>query len=399
MAELESTAHRFALALQRDDFPGRDRVDRAKQNFLERITTGGSRIGSHIQLPTSLARHRLAWLSPALGASLVLVATGTAGFLIIRGNSSLPTQRDNPSRPKPVEIAVSPTVQTHPPVVVPKAPAMKSPAVSTPSEIATSSQLEAAEIEARYALHRANLDLSPVDYVVEPGVLTIRGFSAEQAEALSILGKRSYVRLRFEAPAATEGEITRLETRPATGSAPVEARLESWFARQSYPSAEHRNRAYAAYLNEIVSQATKAQRAVAALRRLAERYHAIPVTRFSAEHRWLLEAMIRDHLSALDVSTERERFLLDQVFPGQAKTPYIRSVNPSAWPDVCLRIFAEVSAAQSSIIELFTSRDSAKQEIGETIANIQDHLNQWPSLRTQAENVISRQFNATGEKP
>lgn len=400
MAELELTAHRLALALQRDDYPGRERVDRAKQGFLAAVAAGMVRTEQTVPAPrTLLVRRKASWLALASSGGLVLAATGTIGFFVIRSSSALRPPKSVPSRSQPAGVAVSPSPPTPPRVAVAKVPETKAPAVSAPPETATSSQLEAAEIEARYALHRANLDLSPVEYVVEPGVLTIRGFSAEQAEALSFLGKRSYVRLRFEAPAATEGEITRLETRPATGSAPVEVRLESWFAKQSYPSPEDRNRAYTAYLNEIVSQATIAQRAAARLRLLAARYHTAPLIKFSSEHRWLLEAMIRDHLSALDVSTERERLLLDQVFPGQATSRDIRSVSPSAWSEVCLGIFAEVSAVQGSIIELFTSRDAAKGEIGEVIANVQNHLNHWPNLRAQAENVISRQFNETEDKP
>jgi|GEM_PF-5257664 len=394
MAELESTAHRFALALQRDDYPGPDRVERAKQNFLDRIT--GSPAEPHFHVPPSLVRHRVAWLTPVLGASLVLAATGTVGFLVVKGNFSSRRPQNGPLRSKPTAITVAPVLRGNPLIVVAGPPEMKSPAGTVP-QMATPLQLEAAEIEARYALHRANLDLSPVEYVHEPGSLTILGFSPDQAEALDYLGKRGYVRLRFETPAPAEGTITRIEIPVTTEQAPIEASLGAWFAKRTYPSPEDRNRAYAAYLNEMVSLATKAKRAATALQRLAVRYQALTLAQLPAEHRWLLEAMIRDHLSTLDITTERAHLMLDQVFPVGTAAPDSRPLSRLTWSDVCLQLFAEVSAAQGSIIELFTSRDAANQNIDETIARIQHQINQWPRRRTEAEQVISRQFNLTEE--
>lgn len=398
MAELEASAHRFALALQRDDYPGRDRVDRAKQDFLNRITAGEESAGSHLQLPPSLGRHRAAWLSPALGAGLVLAASGTVGFLVLHDTSTPRRPQNIPSRFSPPAISIGPAPRTTPEVVMAKPPEVKSPATSVP-DIATPLQLEAAEIEARYALHRANLDLSPVEYLHELGGLTILGFSRDQAEALDYLGKRGFVRLRFEAPAPLEGAITRLDIHVASEHAPIEARLGAWFAKQPFPSQDDRNRSYAAYLNEMVSLATKAKRAATALQRLAVRYQATPLPQLPAEHRWLLEAMIRDHLSTLDITTERERLLLDQVFPGDGAVLESRSLGQLTWSEVCQQLFADVSAAQSLIVELFSSRDPVNQNVSESIARIQNRISQWPSRRTEAEQVISRQFNSTEEKP
>jgi hypothetical protein len=400
MAELESTAQRFALALQEDDYPGRDRVDRAKQEFLDAINVGVVRIEQPFPvLRKLLSSHRAAWLVPTLGAGLLLAATGTVGFFAIWSlapSSKPPTN----ARPKSAgAVALPRPIQTQPFTVGARLPEVGSSIFSPSPEAASSVQLEAAEIEARYALHRANLDFSPIEYLREPGVLTIRGFDANQAKALAFLGQRNYVRLRFEASFAPEGTVVRVESPASAARAPIEERLEAWFAKQAYASPADRNRAYAAYLNEVVSFATKGQRAASRLQRLAIRYHGATLAEYSAEHRWLLEAMISDHLGVLDIVTDRQRLLLEQVFPHQAEVREIQFSGPEVWADICLDMAKEASASQALIIELFTLRDTADRDVDQAVSLLQSQLTQWPGLRAHAETVISRQFKPTQEKP
>lgn len=192
----------------------------------------------------------------------------------------------------------------------------------------TEMERAAAEIEARYILHRARACLGePVEIVRESGGILVRGIAQtlqRKEELLNSLAELQAVDL-VTVDIRTVDEIVSAQSSPAeqapgspksslpheirpgetmrfsSGRLPIQDQLERFIS-------EHRalgedsaglQRRVTEFSNKAVSLSEAVLDEAWALRRLAERYGPAITEVLRAQSRWLLEAMARDHVMAV----------------------------------------------------------------------------------------------------
>jgi hypothetical protein len=198
------------------------------------------------------------------------------------------------------------------------------------------------EIKARYALHRIRACLGePIEILPQPsGRLMVRGTAKTEDRKQEILaalqplvGLTVEIQTIEEALAASKasgagGSGDSEPTGNVTDSAEIRARhlpiqslLEEYFSRRHQPGRLKGSQKDPALVgaeitglaNQAISLSQKAWLEGWALRRLIERYPSSKVHQLQADTHWLLEAMIREHLSELKSHSAASRLLLEPV--------------------------------------------------------------------------------------
>jgi hypothetical protein len=314
--------------------------------------------------------------------------------------------------PELVAGALAPAVfEPHLPVMPESRPALPTQLEARPLAVLTPApfQVAAAEIETRYALHRARACLGePIEVVrTAQGNLLVRGLvhtSQRKAQLLAALADlqgplwlEPEIRTVDEAvgAASSSGELTpERGTAPAPGMASagedssmrvrsqrlaIQDELEEYFTK--YPNAVEAlishgggqaggvSRMVAQFANQVVSRSEAALAEAWALRRLAERYGSGKTDKLPPRSRWLLEVMVTDHLRDLHVQVDLTRRLLEPVLaklfvgpealagasaaPGSG-LPVLSSHHTDAdWGVTAYRAFAATEQMHSLVLALY----------------------------------------------
>lgn len=263
------------------------------------------------------------------------------------------------------------------------------------------SELDTAEIEARYALHRVSACLGePVELMRDPkGRIAIRGLARTSArkdellEAVKDLQDLSFVSIEVQtveeaaetasATFARAGEtseaVIEAEPRPlihlSSSRLPIEEQLEHYFTergneQQAVPGLSAKEE-ITRFANEAVLLSRAALAEAWALRRLAERYGGRETHDLNRQSLWLLEVMLRDHITALQEHVLRARVKLEPVLSSiQGLSPPVvddqavvldkARVGParltdSNWPSACVELFHLVEQIDALLHSLFAS--------------------------------------------
>ncbi|MEN6537138.1 MAG: hypothetical protein ABFD60_02195 [Bryobacteraceae bacterium] len=204
------------------------------------------------------------------------------------------------------------------------------PPVLSPAE-----DLDGLDIQVRYALHRIRACLGePVEIIRDPsGRILVQGLvknverRRELLTTLGELGHPAVLSVDIKAMSEVSGHETEASdvsgslTKVTAGRLPVEEQLKSYF-RERLPAddgsvAHHVTR----FTNDAVSGADAALGEAWALRRLIERYPAEKCRQMDRSQQWLLEVMLRDHLTALRVRMSDAQKLVEPVLLRLAQLP------------------------------------------------------------------------------
>lgn len=278
--------------------------------------------------------------------------------------------RLDPSRPPaPAANPVLPKAATVPLTAVP-IPALTPPSPAAPP---TEAELRAKEVELLYALHRLHACLGePVEVIrLAHGGLLVRGLlssrerKAELLAALNEVDSPEWVTIdlkTFHEASGTEepgGSATPpAETSPVTfgtESLYFQDRLRSYFARQG---ARMPDEEVTEFANRAVSLSDLLLSEAWALRRLVELFTAEERQPLDFRSLWLVEVMLRDHLSALREQGRNARLLLEPVLSAVVEPPSQQAergvVAPnSPWPEGVLEVFNTAQLIRSYALGLF----------------------------------------------
>ncbi len=216
------------------------------------------------------------------------------------------------------------------------AAAATAPAVSS-VVMPTSAELLAAEIQAFYGIHRAKACLGEsIEVVRTPkGRIDIRGLAAsaeQKEELLDELQRVPYVDLSIQTieEAVNSGESRSRAFSQAQAASesvakpniivppahvPIQKELEKYFSKTEIGSVENQNvnLKIAELSTEALSFARETLSNAWALQRLAERLSSVKIDQLPLQSKWLLETMIRDHLSDVQSGCARSRRLLSPI--------------------------------------------------------------------------------------
>ncbi len=245
-------------------------------------------------------------------------------------------------------------------------PASPSQPLVALKRVPTQAELDAAEIEVRYALHRLGVCLGePVRIERDTSRVRVRGVvdSAERRReivvALAQVEDPGLVEANIQtieealtggpnwaAPGETGQSAARKPT-IAESDLPLRNRFLEYF-RQS-GSSEPAAARLTAFVNSALDITAAALDQAWALRRLAERYPPDEVSRLNVQSRWLLEVMVRAHLATLQQKMASAETLLAPVFSSVAGIPRVPNSPARAplsgvnWAQTALAIFSRVN--------------------------------------------------------
>lgn len=272
-------------------------------------------------------------------------------FEIVARNSLPATIFEPPSVPEPHAV---------PAVARPEAPPV--PLASPLADLKIDpSRVEAAEMEARYALHRRGECLAGTVQVVRKsaGEVAVNGFVAtarDKAALLEALAGIPLITVDIRSveqmaeplppedapavPAAGDGPEEKARTR----ATPLEEQLSRYLALR-YGGGDMAGKV-TAFSNEVVSLQQSIRRDAWALRRLAERYGPDRLAPLPPGSRRLLDAMVREHMRVLRVEMEHSRSLLEPALAGfkdgsgeaEAATLPQRTAADLSWSAACLSL-------------------------------------------------------------
>jgi hypothetical protein len=204
----------------------------------------------------------------------------------------------------------------------------------------------ASEIIARYALHRVKACLGEPIEIVTTGLggIEVRGLAetAKRKEELTVaLQDIQFVTVKIQTLAEAQATITRaknstdLSAQPRANATedvsvvtvrssklPIQDELQRYFSQPGHPAflttggentSGDIHQKIAAFSSQAISLADLALADAFALRQLAEKYPPANTRSLEASNRWLLEAMTREHLQAIQATTLRSRSLLGPV--------------------------------------------------------------------------------------
>jgi hypothetical protein len=261
--------------------------------------------------------------------------------------------------------------------------------------VPTPAEVDATEMEARYALHLAGACLGePIEVVREaPGGLIVRGVArsaGRQSELLAALGELQgppWLHLDIQTVESAVAASRESGQQPATASgiAPVEGlpaagyavhfssdrlslqdQLERYFTREGEGDRNVATKNLNAFTRQAVSQSQAAMDHAWALRRLAERYGSEQMEQSLPRSKWLLQVMIREHLVEFTKQVRMTRELLQPVLTSIAVDPRDRERSLAAapaspagtgldgdWKDSVLRAFASMEELHRAVLGLF----------------------------------------------
>ena len=294
-------------------------------------------------------------------------------YLAVERAESVPPQRLTATVFQPDAALIAPGMRTavarSTKTVPPQPPAVVVVTQPDPAD------LEAVEIEAHYALHRALACLGePIEIVRHPsGYLQVRGLAATAERKTKLLASLAQVTTPswLQVDIQTVEEVSAKQPREAVPSPrethtfaahlPIQDQLEHFFSARGDSNSSDRRRQIIELANEAVSSSDGALVHTWALRRLAERYGGNRAARLRPQSRRLLEAMLRDHLVALRARSDRTRQLLEPALvlaPSGSKPAAAEEVlSDLNWSDATLAVFDTIRGMDGLVQALVAGAD------------------------------------------
>ncbi len=316
------------------------------------------------------------------------------------------------------------------------------PAPSTTAEVSatgTSSvespdpaDLLAAEIEAHYALHRIKACLGESIEVVPfaKGRIEVRGLavSAEQKEKLiGELRRVPFVSVRVQTiqeamktgvPAANQGQIMTLNAPPSEPTItvrsprlPIQEQLERYLEKPDSSLSSEKDAKTPHNIPELSTEAVTLSRSALsnawALRRLAEAFGPSRMNHACMQSKWLLEAMVRDHLHEIRAGLDRSQDLFGPILdsfpsrnalsaPSKTAEPPIQSLVESPnWVSQALILFRNVEQMDLLTNGLFAGAELPAHNSEQAV---QDLLLIYADLPIKCEGLerqITKDFSST----
>jgi hypothetical protein len=317
--------------------------------------------------------------------------------------------------------SLMPTPSAAADVSVPGTPLIESP---DPAD------LLAAEIEAHYALHRVKACLGESIEVIPiaKGRIEVRGLavSAEQKEKLiGELRRVPFVTMRIQMiqeamkagiPAAIQGQTSATNTPSPEPTItvrsprlPIQEQLEQYFAKPDSSPPSEKDAKIRYNISELSTDAVTLSRSTLsnawALRRLAEAFGPTRVIHVRMQSKWLLEAMVRDHLREIQNNLGRSQGLLGPILssaPGgkglstssKLAEPLTQSTVASTnWVSQTLLVFHNVEQMDLLTNGLFAGAglpdDNSEQAVQELLSIYAD----LPSKCAGLEKQIAKEFS------
>ena len=140
----------------------------------------------------------------------------------------------------------------------------------------------------------------------------------------------------------------------------------------------------AALSSQAISLADMALADAFALRQLADKYPLVKTRSLEPASRWLLEAMMREHLQAIQATTLRSRSLLGPVLlsleAGKEKVVAGRGLEEmtpgSDWADGVLHLFRGIERMERLTAFLFAGASLPEEQGGQAVAKLLDSFDQ-----------------------
>lgn len=274
-------------------------------------------------------------------------------------------------------------------------PTIPPPAISpAPARTADLAQLFSLEVRVRYALHRIHACTGePIQVDTSPEGVRVRGMldtEARKREVLQAMAslKEASLQVRLRDPGqASAADLSLADSIPAapdssanegSGSAlPIEA-LISRDANGVAPDA----------LVKLSNEAIQSGRALLmdawAIRRLLDRYPDLPSTE-SADNRWLLEVMLRDHM----VAFERNRSRLAEIVSLIEPSLVISGVSAviAGTPQQDARVLVDTANQANSMVLLLFARSQSGAG-AETLQTLASRLAEMEELSSRLRAVV-----------
>lgn len=254
-------------------------------------------------------------------------------------------------------------------------PSLPKPAVpllppATPALPVSAGDPDLIELEARYVLHRRGDCLTGLIQVQrEAGNrIVVRGLAETAREKAELTGALPHSPLL----AVQIKTVEELETAAPSASQPGPAPETQAAARREIPVADLLGRRLAERygaesvprrITELANEAVGLSRSMRmqawALRRLAERYGSGAAAPPAQSARWMLEAMLREHLLRLRADTTRAIAVFEPVWGDSALRPpalpaTTSGLSASPWRE-CLELAQTVDEIDTLIQDLFTA--------------------------------------------
>jgi len=287
------------------------------------------------------------------------------------------------------------------PTLLPEPPA-------TPS----TGELITAEIESWYALHRARACLGEaLEVTRDRSGVKIRGVveTAERREELlealraiplttpEIQTVEEALNASSSPPAVNDSDgpaVTDFTLQPHNSKPPVHESLRRYFSEHGRPDSQRQqarsvNAQIVEFSNEMVSLSQSALTEAWALRHLAEWNEANRTSELRPQLKWLLEAMAREHTSALKTKMSRCRGRLEPVLSsiigrlpagdeGALALPLSLKQN-SGWEARCRVLFSQVEQFDRTVRGLFADTGAT----GDGDDSLRKLLGAFPSVDAQ----------------
>ena len=288
------------------------------------------------------------------------------------------------------------------------------PQTAMPPQVVAPSATEliAAELMVRYALHRVKACLGePIEILMtDLGGIEVRGLAetAERKEELiaalqaiplvtakiqslaeaqaTMKSGRTLADSNAEANANTSEEASVFTVR--AGKLPIQDGLKRYFtqigsdptsaASGSEKSATDIHQRIVALSSQAISLAGAALADAFALRQLAEAYPSVKTRSLEASSRWLLEAMIREHMQSILATAVRSRALLEPVLrsleSGNEKVAASKGTEEIApasdWAAQVLQLFRTIRRMERLTAFLFAGASLPEEQDDQAVAKL-----------------------------
>jgi hypothetical protein len=324
--------------------------------------------------------------------------------------------------------------------LTPVPPPMPIPHMPVASTLASPSAIEliAAEIQAHYALHRAKACLGePISVMrnsfdqVEVGGLVenperkdvliaeLRGIPFLKVkiqtitEATIAVASSAQAGMDAEQQNAASSSQDHAKVEFQSKKLPIQDRLERYLLQNRVATDSGQNESeptrirqeIADFSTQAISLSDATLTEAWALRRLAEAYHFVKTDDLKPSTRWLLEVMVRDHMTALRNEVNRSRELLEPVLSssGSEKVGSVvgkeTGVSGSSdardltWTAEALRLFATVERIGRLTDHLFAGDDLPGTEENEAPRDLWKAISQVDIEFQRLESEVARRFS------
>jgi len=292
-------------------------------------------------------------------------------------------------------------------------------------------ELVAAEIMARYALHRVKACLGePIEILSRFDGVRVSGLAEtpeRKEELIAALQAIPWVTVKIQSLAEAEAAMTTAgtvgdsdsdsntntsgELSPVTVRAsklPIQDGLKRYFTQignspnsplgESERSATDAHQKIVALSSQAISLADTALADAFALRRLAEVYASLNKGSLEASSRWLLEAMIREHVQSIRAATVRSRSLLEPVLLSlearneeSAASKSLEEVAPvSDWAGQALQLFRTIRYMERLTAYLFAGASLPEAQGGHAVATLLASFNQIDRQSSKLADHVQR---------